>query len=145
MSHEGRKHLIDLEGSRLIAYRDTKGIWTIGIGHSARAGSAPIPHAGMAITREQEHEILARDLAHFEHAVNSSVKVPISQTQFDALVSFAFNIGATAFRRSSVVKRLNEGDHPSAAEAMLLWRNPPEIEGRRRKEYALFKKGIEVA
>jgi GH24 family phage-related lysozyme (muramidase) len=145
MSLAGRKHLIEVEGSRLTAYKDSVGVWTIGIGHSAKAGSPPVPCPGMTITRDEEHEILARDLAHFEKAVNESVKVPISQMQFDALVSLAFNIGAGGFKGSTVVKRLNAGDHLSAAEAILFWNKPPEIQGRRRKEYVMFKSGIEVA
>jgi lysozyme len=145
MSMAGREHLIREEGSRLVAYKDSVGVWTIGIGHSSRAGSPPVPRAGMTITKEQEHEILERDLARFEKAVNDAVKVPISQAQFDALVSLAFNIGIGGFKDSTVVARLNAGDHLGAADAILMWRKPPEIRGRRGREYALFKSGIETA
>jgi lysozyme len=139
----GREHLIREEGSRLKAYRDSVGIWTIGVGHSALAGTPPIPKKGMKITAAEEHEILERDLADFEGIVDRAVKVSISQSQFDALVSLCFNIGPSAFGRSTVLKRLNEGDYLGAAEAILMWNKPPEIIGRRRREYALFKSGME--
>jgi lysozyme len=145
MSDEGVAHLKSVEGCRLTAYKDTVGVWTIGYGHSERAGLPPVPVKGLTITDEAAEDILRLDLQKFERAVAQAVEVPVTQKQFDALVSFAFNIGVQGFRRSTVVKRLNQGDHLSAAEAMLMWNKPPEIIGRRQKEYAMFKSGIEIA
>ena len=139
-SAAGRAAIAQREGNKLKAYRDTKGIWTIGVGHTAAAG-APAPKAGMTITAAQSDEILARDLADVEAAVNSAVKVKVTQNQFDAMVSLAFNIGNGSFKKSTVVKRLNAGDVAGAGAAFMLWNKPPEIIGRRKTEQAQFLKG----
>ena len=136
-SPAGRAAIAQREGNKLKAYRDTKGIWTIGVGHTAAAG-APAPKAGMTITAAQSDEILSRDLAGVEAAVNSAVKVPVSQNQFDAMVSLAFNIGNGGFKKSTIVKRLNAGDVAGAGAAFMMWNKPPEIIGRRKTEQKQF-------
>lgn len=136
-SKDGRDKLMSREGLRLTAYLDSKGIWTIGVGHTAAAGE-PIPRKGLKITQEQCSEIFARDLLRYEEQVLASAKVPLSQGEFDALVSLCFNIGTTAFANSTVVKRLNAGDRKGAASAILMWNQPPEILGRRKTEYRQF-------
>ena len=125
------------EGVRLKAYRDTKGILTIGVGHTSAAGD-PSVRAGMCITHDECDTILSRDLADCEAAVNSAVKIKITQGEFDALVSLAFNIGTGGFVKSSVVKRLNAGDRKGAAAAIMMWNKPPEIIGRRTSEMRQF-------
>lgn len=144
MSPDGRGKLMSREGLRLVAYKDTKGIWTIGVGHTAAAGP-PIPKAGMKITFEQCEEIFSRDLAAYEATVNDCVGVRLSQGEFDALVSLCFNIGQAAFRNSTVVKRLNAGDRKGAAEAILMWSKPPEILGRRKTEYRQFAQAAGIS
>lgn len=143
-SAAGRAAIAQREGNKLKAYRDTKGIWTIGVGHTAAAG-APAPKAGMTITAAQSDEILSRDLADTEAAVNSAIKVPVSQKQFDAMVSLAFNIGSGGFKKSTVVKRLNAGDVAGAASAFMMWNKPPEIIGRRQTEQKQFLDGSRPA
>jgi GH24 family phage-related lysozyme (muramidase) len=138
MSDEGRKRLTQREGVRLKAYRDSVGIWTIGIGHTAAAGP-PSPAPGMTITAKECDEIFRRDLVQYEDAVNKAVKVPLAQHQFDACVSFCYNIGTGGFARSTVVKRINAGDMEGAAKAFMMWVTPPEITGRRQSEVAQFK------
>jgi len=64
--------------------------------------------------------------------------VPLRQSQFDALYSLCFNIGEHKFKRSTVVRKLNEGDYHGAADAILLWDHPPELQKRRKRERALF-------
>lgn len=137
MSAAGRALLIQREGFRTKAYRDTKGIWTIGVGHTSAAG-APIVTPGLSISKAQVDAILARDLDQFEDCVEAQVRVPLNQGQFDALVSLCFNIGMGAFSKSSVVRLLNAGNYRAGAEAILLWNKPPEIMGRRRGEYRQF-------
>lgn len=137
MSAEGRKRLMDREGVRLNAYRDSVGVWTIGIGHTAAAG-APIPKQGLRITMAECEAIFTRDLKKYEDAVRKAVRVPLSQGEFDALVSLCFNIGPGAFLTSTVVRRLNDGDRSGAAQAILMWNRPPEIIGRRKTEYQQF-------
>lgn len=137
MSANGRALLIQREGFRLKAYKDSVGVWTIGVGHTAGAGK-PYPAAGMTITKAEVDNILARDLVQFEEAVRSAVHVPLTQGQFDALVSLAFNIGAGGFKKSSVVRRLNEGNYRAAADAFLMWNKPAVLTGRRKAERAQF-------
>jgi len=138
----GVQAIAQREGRVLHAYRDTRNILTIGVGHTSAAGP-PVVVEGMAITAAECDDILSRDLAQFEDAVNAALATPIaqnklSQNAFDACVSLAFNIGAPGFRGSSVARDINNGDMQGAAEAFLLWDHPPELIGRRRGERAQF-------
>ena len=136
----GRALIEAREGIRLKAYRDAVGIWTIGVGHTSAAGP-PAVVAGLSITPAQAGDILAQDLAQFERAVEAAVAVPLADHEFDALVSLAFNIGAEAFSRSTLVRRLNAGDRAGAAEAFLMWANAggkPILLGRRKAERKQF-------
>lgn len=119
-SAAGRKAITEREGLRLKAYQDSVGIWTIGVGHTSAAGP-PTVTKGLNITAALADQILTRDLSIFEKAVNNSVTVPLKQNEFDALVSLAFNIGAGAFQRSTLVKELNKGNRYGAANQFLAW------------------------
>jgi lysozyme len=66
------------------------------------------------------------------------VKVPLTQKQFDALYSLCFNIGETNFKKSTVVKKINENDLQGAADAILMWNKPDVLVNRRKRERALF-------
>jgi lysozyme len=136
-SQSGVSTIVVREGSRTNAYQDTKGIWTIGVGHTAAAG-LPHPVAGMVITPAQILQILAQDLTPVENEVNSLVKVPLTQNQFDALVSFVFNVGGGAFSGSTLLRKLNAKDYKGAADQFLVWIKQPELLGRRQKERAQF-------
>lgn len=133
----GRAQITQREGKRLRAYHDSVGIMTIGVGHTSAAGP-PMVTEGMAITDAECDEILSRDLAKFEKTVNECVKVPLAQNEFDALVSFCFNIGQPGFARSHVVSYLNDGDRKAAADSFMMWNKPPEIIGRRKTEMVQF-------
>ncbi|MEJ0093845.1 MAG: lysozyme [Methylocella sp.] len=137
ISEKGLLALIGREGSRLKAYRDSRGIWTIGVGHTGRA-SPPSVHAGMTITPDEEMRILHTDLAPEIAAVNRAIRVSISQDQFDACVSLAFNIGAHGFVGSTVVHMINAGNLEAAANAFLMWDHPSELKGRREAEREQF-------
>lgn len=122
-SAKGRAAITQREGNKLTAYPDpaTGGDpWTIGVGHTSAAGPPKVVK-GMKITAADSDEILARDLKEVEKAVNESVKVRLSQNEFDALVSLAFNIGNGAFAKSTLVKKLNAGDRAGAADQFLVW------------------------
>ena len=136
-SPAGRKAIAVREGNILTAYRDTVGVITIGVGHTSAAGP-PIVKPGMKITAEQSDEILSRDLAGVENDVNSAVKVPLTQNQFDALVSFVFNVGGGAFRKSTLLKKLNAHDFSGAADQFLVWTKQKELTGRRKAERQQF-------
>jgi len=137
MSADGRARLMQREGVRTRAYRDSRGVWTIGVGHTANAGP-PIPKPGMAITREEVDELLSRDLVKYENIVNRNVRVPLTQGQFDALVSICFNVETALSPKSTIVKRLNKGDYRGAAKAIMLYNKPPEIIDRRESEQQQF-------
>lgn len=99
------------EGLRLKAYPDpgTKGEpWTIGYGHTSAAG-VPKVTPDMVITKEYAEETFKRDLKTFENHVRFSVKTPITDEQFSALVSFMYNVGPTTFDKSSVLRAVNAG------------------------------------
>ncbi|MEM9838313.1 MAG: lysozyme [Pseudomonadota bacterium] len=135
----------EFEGLELEAYQDIVGIWTIGYGHTAKAGQ-PEVIPGMEITEQEAERILQSDLRPFEDAVESAVKVEISQNMFDALVSITFNIGPTAMRNSTFIRRLNARDYPGAADAMLMWNKAggkvvAGLARRREAERALFLDG----
>lgn len=139
-SPAGRAAIIQREGLRLKAYQDTVGVWTIGCGHTGRASPPPV-HGGMTITNAQADAFLASDLAPIEAAVSQAIKRPITQNEFDACVSLAFNIGASGFIGSTVVHKINAfGDMQAAADAFLLWEKPPELKSRREGERAQFLK-----
>lgn len=119
-SARGRAALIGREGCRLKAYRDAVGVWTVGVGHTGRA-APPAVTPGLAITAAEADAILTADLKPFELAVAQAVARPLTQNQFDACVSLAFNIGAGAFRTSSVARFASAGETLEAADAFLLW------------------------
>ena len=124
------------EGARNKAYKDSKGLWTIGVGHLIKPDEQYLITA--TLTNEQVEELLRSDLKWCSEAVESSVKVPLDQNQFDALYSLCFNIGETAFKKSTVVRKLNENDFKGAADAILMWNKPAVLENRRKRERALF-------
>lgn len=150
-SSAGRAAIMAREGVVLTAYPDpaTGGEpWTIGVGHTSAAGP-PNVTKGMKITRAEADQILSRDLRTFEAAVSSAVKVPLSQNEFDALVSLAFNIGAGAFKKSTLVKKLNAGDRKGAAEQFLVWvkaggKTLQGLVNRRRSERLQFLSGTSI-
>ena len=126
------------EGLRLNAYKDAVGVWTIGWGHTLTA------RPGMRITRDQALALLIGDLSRFESCVNTAVDVPLTQHAFDALVSFAFNVGCGALLRSTLLRLLNAGDHAGAAAQFARWNKAGgrELVGltrRRAAERALFE------
>lgn len=124
------------EGSRNKAYKDSKGLWTIGVGHLIKADEQHLITA--TLTDEQVAELLRSDLKWCSEAVESSVRVPLTQGQFDALYSLCFNIGEGAFRKSTVVRKLNENDLKGAADAIEMWNKPAVLIKRRAREKALF-------
>lgn len=125
------------EGCRLEAYRCAAGVPTIGYGHTAGVAM------GMKITQAEAERYLREDVRSFEHAVNRALTRPVSQNQFDALVSFAYNLGAGALRGSTLLKLLNAGDINGAADEFPKWNKAAGkvLEGltkRRMKERQLF-------
>ncbi|MEG0906995.1 MAG: glycoside hydrolase family protein [Cellulosilyticaceae bacterium] len=144
LSDNGMKLLEQFEGLRLEAYLDSASIATIGFG-SIRYPNGNKVKLGDKITKAQAKEYKLHDLKEFESTVNTSVKVPLTQNQYDALVSLSYNIGSSAFKNSTLLKKLNNGDYKGAAEQFLVWNkvNSKKVQGlvnRREAERNLFIK-----
>jgi len=136
------------EGWRSRAYRDAVGVWTIGYGHTAMAGS-PRPVQGMRISKIVGEQLLKRDLVKYERAVNNAVTVDINQNQFDALVSFCYNVGPGNLNKSSVIKRVNERRFSEVPDRLMLWNRAGGkvllgLTRRRKAEGALFASQVPV-
>lgn len=136
MTPTGLDVLIAREGEKLTAYKDSQGVWTIGVGHTT-AGGVPAVKPGMQITADESRDILSRDLKRFEDAIRQNLKVTCTDNELDALASIAFNVGPK-FAKSTCIQRLNKGDRIGAANAILMWKIPPEIITRRRAERMQF-------
>jgi lysozyme len=137
VSGRGLELIKQSEGVFLQAYRCPANVLTIGYGHTA--GVQP----GDVITAEQADTFLQEDVAEPVRAVNRLVTVPLTQNQFDALVSFVFNLGIGNFRTSTLLKKLNAGDYTGAAEEFPRWvraggKQLPGLIKRRDAEKSLF-------
>lgn len=144
ISETGLALIKQWEGLRLRAYRCPAGVWTIGYGHTGNV------RAGMEITEEGADALLVSDLATFERAVARAVKVPLTQHQFDALVSFAFNVGVEAFRKSTLLRKLNALDYAAVPGELAKWvhaggRKLDGLVNRRAAEAGLWVRGSHVA
>lgn len=141
ISKEGIQLIANFEGKRYSAYKDVAGFATIGIGHLIKPGEKfPVK-----MTEEEVISLFRKDIANFETAVNKAVKVPLSQNQFDALVSFTFNCGIGALQTSTLLKLLNQGKYIDAANQLLRWDKAggkvcTGLSLRRQKERLLFLK-----
>lgn len=124
-------------GPYLKAYNDGAGVWTIGYGHTANV------RPGQTITAAQAENFLRSDLQVAENAVRKYVKVPLTQGQYDALVSFTYNLGAGTLKNSKLLQYLNKGDYASAQKEFGRFihadnRVFPGLVKRRREEAAMF-------
>lgn len=115
-SQKGINLIKEFEGLELTAYRCAAGVLTIGYGHTGRD-----VRSGLTITEQEAEELLVKDLAIFEDAVNDLVKVPVTQSIFDALVSFTFNVGEGAFSTSTLLRKLNQRKYAEALDQLLRW------------------------
>jgi len=130
------------------AYRCPAGKWTVGYGHTKGVRS------GMKVTPEECEQFLIDDVKWCEEAVRRHVEVPLSQRQFDALISFVFNLGEGSFARSTLLKRLNKGHYDEVPEQLQRW-NKARVDGvlkplrgltrRRSAEAALFSMDAPMA
>lgn len=146
---EGLKIIKQWEGFKEVAYKDGGGVWTIGYGHTSAAG-APTVKPGMKITQAEAERILRNDIDSVESSVERLVKVPLNDNQFATLVSFVYNIGATAFAKSTLLKKLNKGDYKSVPSEIMKWVNDngKRVQGlvnRRSAEVGLWAKGSFVS
>lgn len=117
-------------------YKDSVGVWTIGIGHTASAGH-PDPKAVQGkLALDDIMEIFASDIKRFEDRVRKAFTVALTQEEFDAAVSFDFNTGG--IDRATWVKQINAGERDAARQSFMNWCKPKAIIPRRQKECDLF-------
>ena len=137
------------ESCRLTAYLDERGIPTIGWGHTG-----PEVHLGMTISQDIADALLLKDVTHAADAVNRAVTAPVTQGQYDAFVSLAYNIGPGSDKKDGIIRlkngnpstflrKLNAGDSLGAAQAMLAWVHAGDhvsngLVRRRAAEQSLF-------
>lgn len=123
------------ERFRPTAYNDGRGVWTIGYGHTAGVKE------GDTCSMAQATEWLQQDVVSAVVAVSRRVRVPLSQNQFDALVSLVFNCGPAPLEKT-IGECLKAGNYQGAADAFLLWKNAGKMRGvllpRRQLERAHF-------
>lgn len=142
-SNVGLSVIKDHEGLSLVAYKDPSLVWTIGYGHTESVTP------GQFITTEQAHTLLLADVQRAEDCVNKHVLVPLYQSQFDALVSFAFNQSCDWFRSTSLLGYLNNGNYLGAADEFIRWiyLDGRELSGlvrRRALEQSLFLSNLSL-
>lgn len=138
-SDNGINLIKKFEGLKTKAYKCPAGVWTIGYGHTSGVLSTD------TCTMEQATNYLKQDVKTAENAIEKYVTTALNQNQFDALVSFIYNIGSVAFRKSTMLKFINNGHFPLAAGQFDLWvySKGEKLEGliaRRKAEKELFLK-----
>lgn len=149
ISPQGIQAIKNEESFRAKAYRDKKGVLTIGYGRTSNVKE------GDTTTREAEDAWLAQDAARRAQEVLDTVKVPLTQGQLDALVSLQYNIGQGQFSGSTLVKKLNKGDYKGAANEFAKWNKIVHDDGRvealegltkrRARELAMFNSNVPIA
>lgn len=143
ISEKGLSMIERFEGCLLKASNKLDGVWTIGYGQTGSYYGKRV-RRGMTTTKALAHAWLRdHSIKTYETAVAKAVKVPINQNQFDALVSFAYNVGVGALKQSTALRKLNAGDYAGAADALTMWTkcNGKVLAGlvrRRKEERALF-------
>lgn len=131
------------EGRRLKAYLDSRGIPTIGVGHTNNAPSGHSFRIGDVWTAAKVDAVYKEDSAAFVKALNRDLSVAVTQQQFDALFSLEMNIGMGGLRGSHIVDVINH--HGTGAVTMhdfLAWAHPSELKGRRMREWEMWSRGI---
>jgi lysozyme len=135
------------EGCKLRAYKCPAGVWTVGYGLTSAAGFIEVgPHT--VITKAEAEWYLERALVKFAAKIKPAITAPITPNQFGAFVSLAYNIGPTAFKRSSALRHFNGGDLDKVPAAMRLWKKAggKVVQGlvnRREDEIKLFLTPVE--
>jgi len=121
INRTGLELLQHFESLKLEAYEDSVGVWTIGWGHTGLSQGKESVFAGQIITRDEAEKLLIQDLVIFENAVQKMAKADLNSNQFSALVSFAFNLGETNLRQSTLLRKLNGNNAFGAAKEFKKW------------------------
>ena len=134
------------EGVRCKPYRDCVGLWTVGVGHLIGDGKSLPDEWNKTFTMEEVDALLRKDLGRFERGVQKFCPVPLKQGEFDALVSFSFNLGLGVLQRSTLRQKILRGDKTGASEEILKYNKAggkivKGLVNRRNDEYQLFLRG----
>ena len=149
VSTAGLELIKSFEGLRLSPYRCSAGVPTIGFGSTFYEDGARVKMGDPEITIERAEQLLLHSLRGFCAGVNKSVRVPLEQPMFDALVSFSYNLGLGNLRASTLLMKLNRGEYEEIYEQFLRWnkaggRALPGLTRRRIAEAELFNEGLEA-
>lgn len=139
VSDKGLAEIAAHEGIVLSRYKDSVGVWTIGIGHTASAGRPNPAKVQGPLPLSEIMSMFRRDIRKFEKRVVRAFSRPLTQAQFDAAVSFDYNTGA--IHRASWVRHFNRGNLQASRNTFMNWSKPEEIIPRRKKERDLFFDG----
>lgn len=144
-SDAGLALIQEFEGCRLTVYRDSVGVLTIGYGHTGKD-----VRSGLHISQDEASALLRIDVRSAEDDIHTQIQAPLTQPQFDALVSFVFNLGGGNLHKSTLRKLLNAGDYRAAADEFLKWdraggKKLAGLTRRREAERALFLSGTNDA
>lgn len=120
-SSKGKAIIKQYEGFRAKPYLCPAGVPTIGYGATYYTDGRKVKLSDPAISEADADKLLDKMLVKYEDAVNRYVQVPITQNQFDALVSFCYNLGQEALRKSTLLKKVNSKDYKGAADQFLRW------------------------
>ena len=143
ISEKGLAMIEKFEGCLLKASNKLDGVWIIGYGQTGRYYGKRV-RRGMTTTKAEAHAWLRdHSIKTYEDAVTQAVKVPLNQNQFDALVSFTYNVGVGALKQSTALRKLNAGDYAGAADALTMWTKCRRkvlagLVRRRKEERTLF-------
>lgn len=131
------------EGVRRKPYRCPAGLWTVGVGHLIGDGRSLPDSWNRTFTLEEVYDLLAKDVARFEKGVKKFVPIPLTQGEFDCLVSFSFNLGLGTLQRSTLRQALLRGDKVAAMQSLRKYNKAGGrvlrgLDNRRKDEEALF-------
>ena len=143
LSDNGIALIVSFEGLALVPYNDSRNFATIGIGHLLH--KSPVTTSDACISQQEAYALFRQDADWAVRCINLLVKVPLTQNQFDALVSWEFNLGEGTLEHSMVLELLNQGNYKEASQHMLLYNEAgghvlPGLVRRRGAEVALFLK-----
>ena len=143
LSIEGLNLIKRFEGVRNRPYRCSAGLWTVGVGHLIGDGKSLPESWNRTFTKEEIDALLIRDISRFERGVRMYIKVPLRQSEFDALCSFSFNLGLGTLQRSTLRQKINRYDKEGAAKEILKYCRAggkiiKGLQRRREAEYQMF-------